>query len=430
MNTYDLFPGYKTISLFLFGLFCSLNLLSNEYKVIENQRKLILSKSSIAPSQPTASYSCQVTSSKSVILNPKKVDSKVCPDVRAINSAIHLQWAEKGMLFSRNNILYKLKCHAKLDISLGNVNSYTLLNDIVQLLKYSYPFLLFTNTNNYLKTVLLYITSLFSFITFTLLLFAWYNFNQSKKSLAVLKEINNEMEIKNADLHKSLISLEQSHKDNTRIMQVVAHDLRSPLGAINSITTMLMEEDGFSDDHKKVLGLIRSTTASSLNLIGDLLHVNTVDDGLKKEPVFLDSLLGHCIELLKFQAQEKQQTIVLDAEKIQVNLNSEKIWRVISNLVSNAIKFSHKESTIQVSLKQKFNVVEIAIKDNGIGIPDKLKDKIFEISGKAKRNGTAGEHSFGLGLVISKQIVQAHRGRLWFESEDKRGTTFFVELPL
>jgi len=74
--------------------------------------------------------------------------------------------------------------------------------------------------------------------------------------------------------------------------------------------------------------------------------------------------------------------------------------------------------------------VRISVKDHGIGIPPEMKDKIFDMFTEAKRSGTAGEQSFGLGLAISKQIVEAHGGRIWFESRQGKGTTFFIDLPI
>ncbi|HEY9197579.1 MAG TPA: ATP-binding protein [Mucilaginibacter sp.] len=74
--------------------------------------------------------------------------------------------------------------------------------------------------------------------------------------------------------------------------------------------------------------------------------------------------------------------------------------------------------------------VLISVEDHGIGIPDEMKDKIFDMFTQAKRSGTAGEQAFGLGLAISKQIIEAHSGRIWFESLPGNGTTFYVELPV
>ena len=103
---------------------------------------------------------------------------------------------------------------------------------------------------------------------------------------------------------------------------------------------------------------------------------------------------------------------------------------MISNLVANAIKFSPTGAIINVKMEHDANRVLIEVSDHGIGIPAELHDKIFDMFTEAKRPGTAGEQAFGLGLAISKQIVEAHGGKIWFESDPMKGTTFFVDLPV
>ncbi|MBK7427455.1 MAG: ATP-binding protein [Saprospiraceae bacterium] len=103
---------------------------------------------------------------------------------------------------------------------------------------------------------------------------------------------------------------------------------------------------------------------------------------------------------------------------------------MFNNLIANAIKFSPENSEIQISLKKSGQTAICKIKDQGIGIPEEIKHQIFDLFTEAKRSGTSGEQSFGLGLAISKQIIESHQGKIWFESEEDEGTTFFIELPL
>ena len=112
----------------------------------------------------------------------------------------------------------------------------------------------------------------------------------------------------------------------------------------------------------------------------------------------------------------------------EILISREKIWRVISNLISNAIKFSAKGSVISVSIKDLKSDVEIAVKDQGIGIPEGMQTKVFNMFTEAKRPGTAGEKSFGMGLSISKQIIDNHDGKIWLESKSGKGSTFYIRL--
>ncbi|MDB5230884.1 MAG: hypothetical protein JWN76_1689 [Chitinophagaceae bacterium] len=115
-------------------------------------------------------------------------------------------------------------------------------------------------------------------------------------------------------------------------------------------------------------------------------------------------------------------------EESFVEIDKEKIWRVISNLVVNAIKFSPRGACINVSVTRNGKRTIITVSDQGIGIPENIRMQVFDMFTEAKRPGTSGEKSFGLGLFISRQIVQAHKGRLWFESAENKGTNFYIEL--
>jgi len=134
---------------------------------------------------------------------------------------------------------------------------------------------------------------------------------------------------------------------------------------------------------------------------------------------------------LRFKASEKHQEIILDPLTTieQLYINREMIWRVISNLISNAIKFSPVGETIHLRCVNEPSHIQISVADHGIGIPNEMKDKVFNIFTDAKRAGTIGEKSFGLGLSICKQIIEKHQGKIWFESKTSKGTTFYVRLP-
>jgi signal transduction histidine kinase len=278
----------------------------------------------------------------------------------------------------------------------------------------------------YLKIAL--ILGLMFLIIISLALFNW---RKSRKNIKLLGGLNHQINQQNFDLERALNELKSNGQEKDRILRAVAHDLRNPIGGIASLT-QLMAEDDCSDDQKETIDLIRETSLNSLELINELLEVT--NDGTKlakRETVEINSLLSHSIELLRFKAAEKDQQIkvkLLD-KPLELFISREKIWRVMSNLISNAIKFSPEKTVINVKIITRKNEVEISIKDNGIGIADKVKDKVFNMFTEAKRPGTAGEKSFGLGLSICKQIVEDHNGKIWFESDGANGSTFYVSLP-
>jgi len=244
------------------------------------------------------------------------------------------------------------------------------------------------------------------------------------------KQLNNQIISQNIQMKKNLDALEQSQADNTRMMKIAAHDLRNPIGGMYSIAGLLLDEPDRSDNDRMMLELIKTSAGNSLELVSDLLQVQFKTEELKKDPVDIGEMLNYCVSLLLNKAEAKGQQINLQAQPFTLSVSREKLWRVISNLITNAIKFSPSGAVIDVKMDHDAQSVRIAVNDHGIGIPPEMKDKIFDMFTEAKRSGTAGEQSFGLGLAISKQIVEAHRGKIWFESKQGNGTTFFIDLPI
>ena len=237
----------------------------------------------------------------------------------------------------------------------------------------------------------------------------------------------------NQQLQQTLAELERVNQNYVRIMRVMAHDLRNPLGGISGLAQVLLDDEELNDDSRHMLNLIETTSIHSLEMINELLKSDLGDNGpLQKAPVDINSLLFESVELLQFKANEKTQQITYHGlpNPVMVQLNYEKIWRVFNNLLVNALKFSHNNETIEVTLQQNANHVLITVSDRGIGIPEKSRDAIFEMFTTAKRVGTNGEQPFGLGLSISRNIVERHNGKIWFEHRHGGGTNFFVSLPI
>lgn len=277
--------------------------------------------------------------------------------------------------------------------------------------------------DNKLKTT--YLTIVLIFLTTTIIMLFIVSKNRIK-----LRKLNKKILIQNANIFASLNALQDSHKENTRVMAVIAHDLRAPMAANISIISLLLESDDFLPKHREMMEMLKTSNFRYLDLVTDLLNIEPSDSLLKKEQVELKLLIENCISILQLKAEKKNQKIVLHAANTLININREKIWRVFSNLITNAIKFSPTGSQIDIEIQQKQSSILVIIRDNGIGIHKEHKDKIFKMFTSVKRKGTSGEESFGLGLAISLQIIKKHGGEIWFESEIGKGTSFFVELPI
>jgi len=235
------------------------------------------------------------------------------------------------------------------------------------------------------------------------------------------------------ELEKTMIRLENRNKDYAKMMKVMAHDLKNPLGGMVGISNLLLEEKRFLEDDREMLQLISSSGNNAIEMINQLLNSNLSieNEVLTKEKVDIQHLLRQCTELLQYKADEKQQKIIfISGGPAYLQLSREKIWRVFNNLVVNAIKFSPNHSVVKVLLERLDRSVRIAIIDQGIGVPENDKQRIFEMFTSAKRPGTSGEQPFGIGLSISKQIVESHQGKIWLQDNVGGGTIFYVELPL
>lgn len=256
---------------------------------------------------------------------------------------------------------------------------------------------------------------------------------RSRKDLATVLLLNEQIHQQKEQLEKALAELEANNRAKDRILHIVAHDLRNPISAISAMSQLLAEE--FTPDQKngkELTGLMRSSCTNALDLIGELLETNNGDEvPLHCEAIDVNTLLTQTVELLRFKAAEKEQAILLKLPQVSRSIyaDREKLWRILNNLIVNALKFSPDKAQIEVTAELHEEYLRIAVKDYGIGIPADMQPLIFDMFTTAKRTGTKGEKSFGLGLSIVKQFVAVHRGSVHVVSETGKGATFVVELP-
>lgn len=288
--------------------------------------------------------------------------------------------------------------------------------------------------NNELNRIYLLAAIAVSLLTSGIILLVYSFYRRSRKNVAALTLLNQQVTDQKQQLERALEQLEQSNNDKDRILQVVAHDLRNPVSGVVSLIYIL-EGDDLPEGQKKMLTMMRGACESSLRLIGEILQFsgnkrNSRDD--KKVTEDMNEIAKQTVGILQFKANDKHQQLALSlhTEPLVFSGFAGKIERVLSNLIANAIKFSPAHSIIHISVTREGNSAAVAIKDNGIGIPAELQSKVFDVFTDAKRPGTEGEKSFGLGLSICRQIVEATGGTIWLESSEGAGSTFFVKLPL
>ena len=318
------------------------------------------------------------------------------------------------------------------------MKSYHHLNDSLQLIDNNLKFidiegsfrnaaqkyeLSILNKDNKIKNIYLATAAGFTILLTIFLIVNWFNLKKSIKANDLILQ-------KNSDLQDTLNALELSQAENAKIMYMVAHDLRNPIGSTLMIANLILEDPDIKVENKYLLENIKTSCNNSMNLITEMLLPNKKQNEIKKESVEIDRLLKYCVEILNHKANEKNQKIHLDIFPVSALINKEKMWRVLTNLIANAIKFTPNGKDINILMKHNNEKVTIIIKDEGIGIPNSIKDQLFEWDTMSKRDGTNGEKPFGMGLAISKQIISAHQGKIWFESQENIGSTFYVEFPV
>ena len=275
------------------------------------------------------------------------------------------------------------------------------------------------------QLILLVLTVLISLITIVGIIVLWRNWNILRKTSGALS-----LQFKQSEATTE--ALETMNKDYARLIKIVAHDLRNPIAGINSITNIIRTDNTLTPEMEEMVKLIEVSSQNCMELINELLKTDfDQQQNFHPEPINIDELLEQCVRLLSFRAKEKNQHLVLNTNlQVHITGDKEKLWRVINNLIINAIKFSPADSIIEVTTQKQSGNIDIMVKDKGVGIPKAIQNQIFDPFTTARRQGTQGEQPFGLGLYISKQIIEAHNGKIWLESESEQGTTFHVELPL
>jgi len=220
-------------------------------------------------------------------------------------------------------------------------------------------------------------------------------------------------------------------------LSIAAHDLRNPLTTIYTAADLITEElkDKTSSETKEFLEMIKQSSKFMRGLIEELLDVSVIDSGklsIHLEPVNLTDLIRNNVALNRVIAGRKQITVEYQcANGLPVlQLDRKKIEQVLNNLISNAIKYSFPQSKVKIHSRCEGNNLVISVSDEGQGIPPIEMDKLFKPFSRTSVKTTSGESSTGLGLVIVRKIVEAHNGRVWAESQVKKGSTFYISFPI
>jgi len=218
-------------------------------------------------------------------------------------------------------------------------------------------------------------------------------------------------------------------------LAIVSHDLRNPLGTISMATHMLVRSSLYStadNETRQFIDIIDRKTSEALRLIGDLMDMERIAAGklgLQIETHEINEIVQHSVKSFQHLASVKRITLLLSSENsgVIVAFDRDRIAQVLSNLIGNAIKFTPKGGSITLTVSQSEQGVQLAVADTGPGISEDMQKAIFRRFWQIGKNDRRG---LGLGLYISKMIVEAHHGKVWVESKLGQGSVFYVTIPL
>ncbi|RED96642.1 sensor histidine kinase [Marinoscillum furvescens] len=251
---------------------------------------------------------------------------------------------------------------------------------------------------------------------------------------SVLATTNRQVANQKEELEKQNKQLEKLVGMKDKLFSIIGHDLRGPLSSILTIMSLVESNKISQEETRQFLKALNDAARSNLSLLDNLLKwsmMNTEVDSLNKSDFEFSRLVNECQLLLLPTAAKKGVKFEVDVpEDLQVQADYDMLGTVIRNLMSNAVKFSHEGGEVKLTAWQKGTHFYMKVEDEGVGMPEDVQNKLFDLGKDSVRNGTNNEKGTGLGLYVSNEFVEAHNGNVFVESEQGAGTSFLVVLPV
>ena len=250
-----------------------------------------------------------------------------------------------------------------------------------------------------------------------------------------LDRLNNEIREREKELEAQRARLEMLNQTKDRFFTIISHDLKTPVTTIGGLSSLLSATAGtIGPDQIREYTEIISTASSELAILLDnLLEWAMAQTGrlsYNPELVKIEDLAAESLRMLAPDAKAKKIDLNVEIEgSIKGFLDKNMISTVIRNITSNAIKFTPPGGRVTLKAKDKNNLLEFSVIDTGIGISSENLGRLFMLDRNFSSKGTAGEKGFGIGLILSKEFIDAHKGDIWAESEVGKGTSVNFTIP-
>ena len=252
----------------------------------------------------------------------------------------------------------------------------------------------------------------------------------------VQKQIEEKLSITLNELKQTEERLRESNQNKDKLFSIISHDLRSPFNTLIGFSEfLLMEMDSLTPEEIKDFSeKIYRTTKRVFRLLENLLQWSGIQTGrMEYNPISFDihDLLDEIFLIYQLTANKKKISLKQESsENYKVYADKNMISTVMRNLISNAIKFTHKNGKIVISQHKNSRFLVINVIDNGTGIPEEDIEKLFQLGERVSKSGTENEMGTGLGLLLCKEFVEKNGGKIWIKSEPGKGSTFSFSIPL
>lgn len=286
-----------------------------------------------------------------------------------------------------------------------------------------------------LRLVILAIAMTFILMVLVFILILFRRYKKEKQVGLLLKEKN----LKISDQANNLEILNQKllllNKSKDRFHTIIAHDLKSPVAAFYSIFELLHDSyDSVSEEERKsFIEMAYKEVERLMKLLDNLLTWSRIQGGhltISKADFFMDDAIEEIVGSLTNMAELKNISFEMgQIEHLKVNADKEMITAVVRNLCTNAVKFTRSGQKIKIGMNRSNDILEVWVRDHGIGIPKNKLQGLFEIDSQIQRNGTNNEPGTGLGLQLCYEFIQLHNGKITVESEEGKGSCFTFEIP-
>ena len=232
---------------------------------------------------------------------------------------------------------------------------------------------------------------------------------------------------------RAVEQLERLNAAKSDFVSIVSHEFRTPLTGIQGFSELIRDEDLTPAEMKEYAGDINKDAQRLNRMITEMLDLDRMESGrmtLRREPTDLNALVREAADRLVANAPRHPVALTLDAELPHLDIDRDKVNQVLLNLLSNAVKYSPDGGAIAMTTRVEGDLVHVFVRDSGMGIPPDSLEKVFERYSRLESGATRYIQGTGLGLPITRQIIEMHGGRAWVESTVGQGSVFQFTLPL